>query len=65
MADYNTGHHYRVGWWRTGEWMCPMLPVMPEAVHRSLHYHVQSVAYIVVGVVYILAPSLDAHSTYM
>ena len=42
-----------------------MLPVMPEAVHKSLHYHVQSVAYIVVGVVYILAPSVDAHSTYM
>ena len=37
---------------------------MPEAVHRSLHYHIQSVAYIV-GVVYILAPSVDAHSTYM
>ena len=64
MADYNTGHHYRVEFW-TGEWMCPLLPVMPEAVHRSLHYHVQSVAYIVVGVVYILAPSVDAHSTYM
>ena len=45
--------------------MCPLIPVMPEAVHRSLHYHVQSVAYIVVGVVYILAPSVDAHSTYM
>ena len=24
---------------------------MPEAVHRSLHYHVQSVSYIVVSVV--------------
>ena len=36
---------------------------MPEAVHRSLLYHVQSVAYIVVGVVYMLAPSFDAHST--
>ena len=42
VADYNTGHHYSVVLW-TGEWMCPLLPVMPEAVHRSLHYHVQSV----------------------
>ena len=42
--------------------MDPLPPVMPEAVHISLHYHVQSVAYIVVGVV---APSVDAHSTYM
>ena len=38
---------------------------MPEAVHRSLHYHVQSVAYIVVGVVYILAPSAAPTCSYM
>ena len=33
---YNTGyHHYRVVEHRTGEWMCPLLPVMPEAVYTD------------------------------